>query len=123
MDNIAVQRNKTLRNKLIVVTAVNVLTVALDISLKYIVYEKQRSGSNLPSIVQNKTGRELLTLLTENNVKGVSLALGGYADVKYMTGSNGTCDDNDVENIFVNAWWLTLHLSKTAIRLAEYVIT
>ncbi len=123
MDNIAIQRNKTLKNKLIVVTAINVLTVALDITLQYIVYEKQRSGSSLPSLVQNKTGREILSLLTENNVKGASLALGAYGDVKYMTGDNKTCDNDDVENIFVNAWWLTLHLSKTAVRLAEYVIT
>ena len=111
------KRNNVLQQKLAIIFFLNMLTVTLDTSAKYYIINKQLSTNSQPN--NSSAIAQIITVLTGDNVKSVCYAMGTYGDARYMNGYNNVFDGDDLSDVIKNSWWLTLHLSKTAIRSLE----
>jgi hypothetical protein len=114
-----------LKRKIAIISAINFTTLAFDLALTYRVSRAQVNQPRNIDIYNNNTLQSML-----NAIQPSCYALAAIGDSLYLTkndgfvdttNSDGTATDmnNDVSNFTDNWYWLLLHLTKSAVRVAN----
>lgn len=113
------KNDKILKQKLAIVFAVNVASLAFDAFANCRMYNKQLNDIPTTSVFSQTVSNFVKTQITNNNIKGICYALGSYGDVQYLLGDNAICDPIDLDSVTTNLPWMALHLTKTLVRSLE----
>jgi hypothetical protein len=112
-------KDAILKQKLAIVFAANVASIAFDAFANYRMYNKQLNGIPPTSVFSPTVSNFVKMQITNNNIKGICHALGSYGDVQYLLGDNAICDPTDLDSLTTNFPWMVLHLTKTLVRSLE----
>lgn len=118
---------RNLRKKTAIVATINAITLAFDMGLTYHI---NRLQVNKPRSVQTDKTRTFQYII--NAIKPICYTLATIGDATFLTNNDGivdtvgsdgvlTVDGNDV-SAYTRKWpYLLLHLTKSAVRVAELI--
>ncbi len=120
------QNIRNLKKKIIVITVINATSFILDTGMKYYTSRTQINKTTDNQVIK-KLYRSVDLYDIINIIKPYGYQIGMFADSVYLTNNDGVVDTvdglNDVSP-FTKKWpILLLHLTKTAIRLTEFLNT